>query len=73
MNKASKGQIIYLDNKVNLTKKCPIYKTQDIIYETLNYTPTNFRPTYGSINNINLKSQTQSKNKKERKKKGRLV
>lgn len=28
-----------------------INKTQDIIYETLNYTPTNFRPTYGSINN----------------------
>lgn len=28
-----------------------ITKTQDIIYETLNYTPTNFRPTYGSINN----------------------
>lgn len=28
-----------------------ITKTQNIIYETLNYTPTNFRPTYGSINN----------------------
>lgn len=28
-----------------------ITKTQDIIYQTLNYTPTNFRPTYGSVNN----------------------
>lgn len=32
-----------LDNQIN--------KTQDIIYETLNYKPINFRPTYGSINN----------------------
>ncbi len=31
--------------------KNQIDKTQNIIYNTLNYTPSNFRPTYGSINN----------------------
>lgn len=32
-----------LENQIN--------KTQDIIFDNLGYKPTNFRPTYGSINN----------------------
>ena len=33
-----------------------INKTQDILKETVNYTPTCFRPTYGSVNNRIRKS-----------------
>ena len=33
-----------------------INKTQDILKETVNYTPTCFRPTYGSVNNKIRKS-----------------
>jgi len=29
INKAKKGDYIYLDNKINLTNKCEVYKTQD--------------------------------------------